>query len=66
VESLVVEVRAGVRPGTGEVLQGGPEADFVGFGEPGVLVGPVMEFVVDPGEEGDWGVAEGEVDSSGL
>jgi hypothetical protein len=64
VQGLVVDVGCCVRAGAREDVDADPEADFV-FG-PGVCVGPVDQFVPDPGEEADWGVLEGEVDGGGL
>jgi len=48
---LVVDALAGCRPGGGEPVDGDPGQDLV-VG-PCVAVGPVVEFLVDPGEEAD-------------
>lgn len=64
VQRLVVDVGGGVRAGARQDVDADPEADLV-FG-PGVGVGPVDEFVPDPGQQADGGVAEGEVDCSWL
>ena len=47
---FVVDARAGAGAGDGEIVDGDPGEDF-GVG-PRVAIGPVVEFFVDPGEEG--------------
>ncbi len=54
VSHFVVDPRVGCRPGGREPVDRDPSQDLV-VG-PGVLVGPVVEFFVDPGEQGDWTV----------
>ena len=53
---LVVDADAGGGAGGREEVERDPGEDLVG--RPGVFVGPVVEFLVDPGEQGDGAVAE--------
>ncbi|KAF4509392.1 hypothetical protein G6O67_003568 [Ophiocordyceps sinensis] len=63
VAHLVVDAQAGGRAGGGEVIDGDPSQDLV-VG-PGVVVGPVVELLVDPGQQGDGRVGEGEAQGGG-
>lgn len=64
VVDLVVDAHAGGGAGGGEVVERDPGEDLV-VG-PGVGVGPVVEFLVDPGEEGGGAVGEGVAEGLGL
>ena len=59
VRDFVVDVACGTWSGAGKPVDGDPGQDFV-VG-PGVVgsIGPVVEFLVDPGEEAEGGVGEG-------
>lgn len=64
VVDLVVDAHAGGGAGGGEVVERDPGEDLV-VG-PGVGVGPVVEFLVDPGQEGGGAVGEGVAEGLGL
>ena len=61
---FVVDARAGGRTGYGEEVDGDPGEDLVGG--PGVGVCPVVEFFVDPGEEGEGAVVEAVAEGLGF
>ena len=62
--SLVVDPRAGCWSGDGKPIDGNPGEDLV-VG-PGIIVSPVVEFFVDPGEESDGTVVETVTEGLGL
>jgi hypothetical protein len=62
--SLIIYPGTGSRSCCRKPVYGNPGENFV-VG-PRVGVGPVMEFLVDPGEECDWGIGEGVADGLGF
>ena len=64
VPAFVVDVAGGSRAGAAELVDADPGEDFV-VG-PGVGVSPVVELLVDPGEQGDRGVVESKADRARL
>lgn len=63
-QRLVVDERSGGGPGGREPVDGNPSQDLV-VG-PGVRVRPIMELLVDPGEEGDRAIVQGVADCLGF
>ena len=57
VPRFVIDPQACGRAGGAEVVDRYPGQDLVG--RPGVVVGPVVEFLVDPGQQRDGAVVEG-------
>ena len=64
VGDFVVDARAGGGAGGREPVYRHPREDLVGC--PGVVVCPVVEFFVDPGQEGGGAVGEAVAEGLGL
>lgn len=64
VREFVIDVDGSARASSREVVDANPSKNFVE--RPWVVVCPVDEFLVDPGEEPGWRVCEGEGECCGL